>query len=202
MLESWNAAPGRFFVAYRANGNFNALLGQGVVDEFRTISGPIFLAPAESIGGVYDAGMKLADARDEEAPIDQGWPPFTIGIDTRSPDRPDDWQDRLLDALKTEQSADKPPWSSNFSSARTDDYIVESSSLVSDGVTAANILVTDAPMLPSQLDRLAGLSKASISVAVSVGNRLPRLPGGEKHQVDVISEAQLDAVIRAASSPD
>ena len=73
---------------------------------------------------------------------------------------------------------------------------------MSDGVTAANILVTDAPMLPSQLDRLAEVSKALISVAVSVGNRLPRVPGGEKHQVDVISEAQLDDIIRALANSD
>jgi hypothetical protein len=79
LLENWNAAPGRFFVGYQVSGNFSALLGHGVVDEFRTISGPLLLAPADSIGGIYDAGMRLADARDVEAPIDQGWPPLTIG---------------------------------------------------------------------------------------------------------------------------
>jgi len=202
MLENWNAAPGRFFVGYRTSGNFSALLGQGVVDEFRTISGPLLLAPADSIGGVYDAGMRLADARDVEAPIDQGWPPLTIGIDTRSPARPDDWQEQLLDALKTEQSIGAPPWSNEFSSAGTDDYLVESSRCVNDGDIAANILVTDAPMLPIQLERLAEVGNAAVSVAVSVGNRLPRVSGGEMHQVDVVSEAQLDAIIRAVTSPD
>ena len=202
MLESWNAVPGRFFVAYRATGNFNALLGQGVVDEFRTISAPLLLAPADSIGGIYDTGMKLADARDVEAPIDQGWPPLTIGIDTRSPDRPDDWQDRLLDALKTEQSSGKSPWNNEFSSVRANEYLVESARCVIDGDVAARILVTDAPMLPMQLNRLADVSDAPITVAVSVGNRLPRVSGGEMHEIDVVSEAQLDAIIRAVISLD
>ena len=202
MLESWNAVPGRFFVAYRATGTFNALLGQGVVDEFRTISAPLFLAPADTIGGIYDTGMKLADARDVEAPIDQGWPPLTIGIDVRSPDRPDDWQDRLLDALKTEQSIGKPPWSNEFSSARTGNYLVESARCEVDGDIAASILVTDAPMLPLQLNRLAAASDSPITIAVSVGNRLPRVSDGEMHQIDVVSEAQLDAIISALKSPD
>jgi len=199
MLENWNAAPGRFFVGYRTSGNFSALLGQGVVDEFRTISGPLLLAPADSIGGVYDAGMKLADARDVEAPIDQGWPPLTIGIDTRTPARPDDWQEQLLSALKTEQSIGRPPWSNEFSSARANSYLVESTRCVNDGDIAANILVTDAPMLPIQLERLADVGNADVSVAVSVGNRLPRVSGAEMHQIDAVSEAQLDAIIRAVA---
>ena len=100
------------------------------------------------------------------------------------------------------QSTGKPLWSNEFSSARTDDYLIESSRCANDGDIAANILVTDAPLLPIQLERLAEVGHATVSVAVSVGNRLPRVSGGEMHQVDVVSEAQLDAIIRAVTSPD
>ncbi len=198
ILEQWDAVPGRFFVAYRASGNFNALLGQGVVDEFRTISGPILLSPTASIGGTYDAGMRLADARDLEAPIDQGWPPLTIGIDVAAPERPDDWQDQFLHALMTEKSTGKPPWISGLSSTVADQFQVDTARCVTGQETAACIIVTDAPMLPIQLARLADVGDAPITVAVSVGNRLPRASAGEVQQIDVISEEQLDTIVDAA----
>jgi len=198
MLEQWDAAPGRFFVAYRASGSFGALLGQGVIDEFRTISGPILLSPSASIGGIYDAGMRLADARDLEAPIDQGWPPLTIGIDSAAPDRPDDWQDQFLRALQTEKSIGTPPWDTDFSNARADAYQLDSAVFADTKGAAVRAFVTDAPMLPIQLERLAEAGDAQLTVAVSVGNRLPRVTNNEFQQVGVISEAQLDAVLAAA----
>jgi hypothetical protein len=196
MLEEWDAVPGRFFVACRTAGNFTKLLGQGVVDEFRTISGPILLSPADTIGGIYDAGMRLADARDLEAPIDQGWPPLTIGIDVAAPERPDDWLEHLLIALKTEQSTGAAPWSNEYSSASAGEYQIETVRCSITADIVACIVVTNAPMLPPQLERLAEVGDAPITVAVSVGNRLPRVSAGELQQVDVISEAQLDAVLR------
>ena len=200
MLEHWDAAPGRFFVAYRASGNFRHLLGQGVVDEFRTISAPVLLSPASTMGGIYDAGMRLADARDIEAPIDQGWPPLTIGIDTKAPDRPDDWMDRLLQALKTQDSEGSAPWSNKYSSVHTDQYQIETVHCNSNEGTQVCISVTDAPLLPMQLERLAEIGDASISVAISIGNRLPRVSGDELQQVDVVSETQLDALLRLLKS--
>jgi len=198
MLEQWDAAPGRFFVAYRASGSFSSLLGHGVVDEFRTISGPILLSPSASIGGIYDAGMRLADARDPEAPIDQGWPPLTIGIDAAAPDRPEDWQDQFLNALKTEKSIGTPPWDNDFSSVQINEFQLDSAVCANEKGAAVRIFVTDAPTLPIQLERLAEVGDSQLTVAVSVGNRLPRVKNGDLQQVNVLSESQLDAVITAA----
>jgi len=200
MLENWNAAPGRFFTAYRAHRDFTALLGHGVVDEFQTISGPILLAPAAIIGGIYDAGMRLADARDIEAPIDQGWPPLTIGVDVKAPDRPDNWRERMLGAIQSETSAGAAPWISELSDAIVDTHRIRTMRCSVGERVLASIIVTDAPMLPEQLERLADTNDSPVTVAVATGNRLSRVKAGELHEVDVVSVRQLDAIVRAGRS--
>jgi len=199
MLEQWDAAPGRFFAAYRARHGFTCLLGNGVVDEYRTISAPILLAPAAIVGGIYDAGMRLADLRDVEAPIDQGWPPLTIGIDVKAPDRNEQWRDDMRSALQSGSGKGSPPWENKRRSSAADQYKIQSVKCVLGGRTVACIIVTDAPMLPEQLDRLADTGDSPITVAVSVGNRLPRVQNGEWHEVDVISEQVLAVVVREAA---
>ena len=200
MLEDWNAPPGRFFTAYRARNDFTALLGHGVVDEFRTISGPVLLAPRTIIGGIYDAGMRLADARDVEAPIDQGWPPLTVGINVPAPGRPEDWRTRLLDAIQSATGSGSAPWRHALSDVMADAYRLRTLRCFVGERAAATVIVTDAPLLPEQLERLADTDESSITVAVATGNRLPRVTAGQLHDVDVVSGRQLDTIVRAASS--
>lgn len=197
MLEEWNAAPGRFFVAYRARHGFTSMLGHGVVDEFRTISGPVLLAPAAIIGGIYDTGMRLADLRDVEAPIDQGWPPLTIGIDVGPQRKPADWRKQMLRAIRENTSAGSAGWDSRRREVSIDGVKLQSVQCSVAARAAATIVVTDAPMLPEQLARLADTDGAPITVAVSTGNRLPRLQDGELHDVGAVSESRLDAVVRS-----
>lgn len=191
MLEEWNPARGRFFVAYRARHGFTSLIGNGVVDEFRTVSGPILLAPAEILGGVYDVGMLLAELRDVDAPIDTGWPPLTIGIDAPAPALEADWREELLKAMQDQRSRGSAPWSSNRLRGDVAGHALDilRSSLA--GETVATVIVTDAALLPSQLQRLTDVDDAAISIAVSKGNRLPYVEEGEFHKVYAVSEARL-----------
>ena len=198
MFERWDAVPGRFFTAYRTRHGFNPLLGNGVVDEFRTISGPILLAPSPLLGGIYDAGLQLADARDAEAPIDQGWPPLTVGIDVAAPDHSEDWMAQLLNAIQQQKSSGSALWENTVFIERCGDYCVQILQCSVAEEQAATVVATDAPMLPQQLARLADFDMAPITIAVSVGNRLPRVSANEFHQVDVISEEQLTALLAAA----
>ena len=198
LFERWDASPGRFFVAYRTRHGFNALLGNGVVDEFRTISGPILLAPSSMLGGVYDAGLRLADARDLEAPIDQGWPPLTVGVGVAAPDRPDNWIAQFLNAIQKQESIGSAPWTNTLIAEPCDDYCLQILKCDVDEQHAVTVIATDAPMLPQQLERLADFDMAPITVAVSVGNRLPRVSASEFQQVDVISEQQLESLVAAA----
>ena len=174
------------------------MLGQGVVDEFRTISGPILLSPSSAIGGIYDVGMLLADERDVDAPIDQGWPPLTIGIDTVPVDRSDSWQAELLDAMMTQESVGMPPWRNEMTAGKAGIFRVETFSCETDTGTVARLYACDAPMLPQQLQCLADIGDASITVAVATGNRLPRISDGFLHDVDAVSESQLAGIIQVA----
>jgi hypothetical protein len=197
MLEHWNADPGRFFVGYRTRRGFHGLLGHGVVDEFRTISGPVLLAPTSILGGIYDAGMQLADARDIAAEMDQGWPPMTVGIDVTAPLRADNWVAEFLSAIQQEKNIGEAPWKHTMRAAGGEFNLQIMQCSVGE-LPVATVIVTDAPMLPQQLERLADFDSAAITIAVSVGNRLPRVSANEFHQVDVISEQQLTSMLAAA----
>lgn len=194
MLESWDAPRGRFFVAYRARRGFTALLGNGVVDEFRTLSGPILLSPSALLGSIYDAGMRLAESRHLEAPIDTGWPPLTIGIDAATPTLLPGWQDEMLDAIRAIQSRGSVPWASNRQSDAIDGLSIDVLRCSQAGESVATVIITSIPLLPAQLERLADMDAAPVTVAVSTGNRLPHIEAGELHQVDVVSEARLGTI--------
>lgn len=200
LFEDWNAIPGRFFVANRSRHGFNALLGNGVVNEFRTISGPILIAPSAMLGGVYDVGLRLADARDLEAPIDQGWPPLTVGIDVAAPEQPDDWKERLLNAIQRQESDGSPTWAHETFTGQSGDYRLQVLECRVGEKPSVTAIATDAPMLPQQLERLADIDTAPLTIAVSVGNRLPRVAADKFHQVDVISEEQLTSLLSAAAA--
>lgn len=198
LFEHWNAAPGRFFAALRTRGAFTSLLGHGVLEEFRTLSGPVLLTPSSAIGGVYDAGLRLADERNVAAQLDQGWPPLTLGIDVASPTRPDDWIAQFLDAIQQQKSSGKAPWQNTVQDARVADYRLQRLHCHVDGKLAATILATDAPLLPQQLQRLADLGEAPVTIAVALGNRLPRVEVDELQQIVAVSEQQLAPLLSAA----
>lgn len=198
MFEKWDAIPGRFFVGYRSRHGFNALLGNGVVDEFRTISGPVLIAPSPILGGAYDVGLRVADARDLEAPIDQGWPPLSVGIDVAAPDSRDGWKEQLLSAIQRQENDESAPWTNESFTENCGSYRIQIWKCHVAAVCAVTIITTDAPMLPQQLERLADVDSAPVTIAVSVGNRLPRIAKNELHQVDVISEEQLTSLLIAA----
>lgn len=191
MLEPWNAARGRFFVGYRTRHGFSAMLGNGVVDEFRTISGPVFVSSTAMLGGVYDAGMLLAESRDPEAPIDSGWPPLVIGIDAATDKPIDGWQEGFLTALCNQASDGTVPWQSRRDHAVVGENSVDVLRCIIDKRPVATFIVTDAPLLPAQLERLADLDDAPVSIAVSTGNRLPYVDENQLHEAVAVSEARL-----------
>lgn len=197
MFERWNPGPGRYFIGYRARHDFTAMMGNGVVDEFRTISGPILLAPTTIMGGIYDVGMRLGDARNVEAPIDQGWPPLTIGIDVSAPDRSDDWRTQMLQAIMQEKNTGAAPWKYEIVDSRSESFNIRTMRCTVGDRTAAVVIATDAPMLPEQLERLADTDNGPVTIAVSTANRLPPVAPGEAQQVNVVSEAQLNAILNA-----
>lgn len=198
LFEHWNAAPGRFFAAFRTRGAFTAMLGHGVLEEFRTISGPILLAPSSALGAVYDAGLRLGEERNAEAPIDQGWPPLTLGIEVGAPARPADWIAQFLAALRQEKSIGKAPWQNTVRDARAGDFHLQHLRCNLKGTPAVTVFATDAPLLPQQLQRLADPGEAPVTVAVALGNRLPRVDANELQNIDVVSEQQLTVLLTAA----
>ena len=191
MPEIWNAPRGRFFVAYRARHGFTSIAGNGVVDEFRTISGPVLLTPSALLGGIYDAGMLLAEERHVEAPIDTGWPPLTIGLDAPAPAMNADWRQEFIEAAQAQQSRGNVPWESTRRNVAVDALSIDVLQCSIGGNPAATVIASDAPLLPAQLTRLADQDDAPISVAVSTGNRLPYVEGGELHSVEVVPESRL-----------
>ena len=195
MPEPWDAPPGRFYVAYRARGGFTALIGNGVIDEFRTVSGPILVAPTALLGAIYDVGMRLGEERDIEAPIDSGWPPLTLGIDVVAPEPTGNWQAEMLDAMKSRKSSGPAPWKSNRRSATIDGLSIDVLRCSLAQKLVATVIVTDAPLLPAQLERLADVGEAPVTVALSTGNRLPYVEAGQFHEVDVLPERRLEALV-------
>ena len=100
LTERWDAPAGRWFAALRTRHGFRWLLGHVVVDEYGTLSSPIFFTPRPLLGKVYDAGISLAHRRDREMALDLGWPPLCVGVDAPAPSLPMEWQRQTLDAIE------------------------------------------------------------------------------------------------------
>ena len=104
MLGEWDEPPRRRFAAYRCRGLPPRVLGHAVIDEFATLSSPVFFCQRALAGKIYDAGITLAHRRDPDMAIDQGWPPLVIAESSSppqtAPELPVDWQQRLLGALR------------------------------------------------------------------------------------------------------
>ena len=192
MLEDWDAPTGRFFVAYRARHGYRTLLGNGVVDEFRTTSAPLFVCPTPLLGKIYDAGMALADRRDVEAPLDQGWPPLCMGLDGVEVQLPESWREELLDALTGAAQADAVAWPVQATFGKAGTYEVEV--LTCGGEKPddrVRIIGTTAPLLPGQLEQLADIDTSSFTVAIATGNRVTRMENAQPQPIIAVSEAVL-----------
>ncbi len=184
MVEAWNAPVGRYFIAYRALDNFSAAIGLPVIDEFGTFSSPIYFCPTPLIGKIYNAGITLGHNRDPEMGIDLGWPPLVIGNDAQLPELPENWENDLLIAVKKAEVQ---------RGGGAEEYQLKKLK-----VENTEVYVTDAPLLPKQLKRLAQQSDASFSIALSIGNRLISQKNSAPLSVEVASEASLSQILALA----
>lgn len=166
-LESWDAPKGRFFAAYTTRDAYRWLLGHAVVDEFATVSSPIFVTPRALLGKIYNAGMTLVHRRDPEAGIDLGWPPLCVGLDRAAPELSADWEDILLHRIMTSSEGEIEAQTSALRRLEIDGYGLERVS-----VGEATFFLASAPLLPQQLRRVCEVSKAAVTVSVATGNRL------------------------------
>ena len=194
--EPWDAPAGRLYVAWTARGAWRWFLGQGVIDEFGTLSSPIFVTPASLLGTLYDTGIALGFARGTELALDAGWPPIVLGVDAPAPSLPPGWEERTLAAIRDPGSATgdgglRP----TVERLRPSDPGLERIRI--SGVT---VLVTDAPLLPHQLRRLTQGSPGDFVLGVSTGNRVLVQEGGAPQSIRVASEATLEDLVAVAGS--
>ena len=184
MLDEWNASPSRYFAAYRCRGAYRSMLGHPVIDEFATISAPIFLAPRSLLGKIYNAGISLGHKRDPEMGIDLGWPPLCLGLDEPAPELPSDWETRLLEAVQMKGDA--------VPSLRRKDH--DGHEVETLQIGGATIVATSVPLLPKQLGHLCEAASNSVVVTVSLGNRLGRVSAGTPRTVDAVSQDKLSSL--------
>jgi len=180
LIEKWNAPPHRYFLAYRALGDFRHVLGLPVVDEYATFSTPIFFGPIPLLGQLYNVGITLGHQRDPEMGIDQGWPPICVGIESDL--KPEsDWENKLLDAIKMTKAV---PQSSEISRSRID---------------KTDLFATNAPLLPRQLKRVCQISQMPFAIAFSTANRISGTKG-KLLNIEVASEQEVDNLIHKFST--
>jgi len=188
LVEPASAPAGRWYAAVRGEGAGPRVLGLGVLEEFGTISSPIFLAPRAVLGEVYDAGIALAHRRDPELPLDAGWPPLVIGLDLPVPDLPPDAEERLLAALAAGEGTETPP--------ATTTVEVAGHRLETVRFPGATVIATDAPLLPRQLAALSAAA-SPFAVAVATGNRVTAADGAGTVEVRVAAQDTVTDLVEA-----
>jgi hypothetical protein len=184
-VEAWNAPAGRWFVAYRARHGYRWLLGNGVVDEFATVSSPLFIAPRALLGRIYNAGISLAHQRDADMALDLGWPPLCAGIDRPAGDLPPALEADLL-ALLTGPAV--PSGAAPELSVNVGGYTLERWRFNAE----ITVIGTDAPLLPQQLGRLCDTDDSPLTIALAASNRLTRQPTSGPQEIQVASENALE----------
>jgi hypothetical protein len=194
MIEPWNAPAHRYFAAYSSRGSRGRLLGHSVLDEFATLSSPVFLAPRSLLGKIYNAGISLGHRRDPAMAIDLGWPPLCVGLEEAAAELPGDWESRLQAALET------PPEGAEISAGaeavrRKKAGVHE---LECAQVGEASVLVTTAPLLPKQLKRICEVSTRPLAIAAATGNRIERSTDAAPQRVTALSEADLANLLEVA----
>lgn len=193
-FEPWDVQAGRYFASYASRGSFSALVGHPVIDEFATLSSPIFVGSRESLGKMYDAGISLGHRRDPEMGLDLGWPPLCIGLDGQFPALPPDGQERLVEAASRAFDPSRPT-AEEVTRRRGE---LRSWKLESLEIGEATVLTTTAPLLPRQLGRLCEVAGGQVVVAVSTGNRLETVPAGSPRSVRSLGERELDSLLQVA----
>ena len=197
MTEDWDAPPGRRFAAFRARHGFRWMLGHVVLEEFGTISSPIFLAPRPLLGKIYDVGISLGHRRDREMSVDLGWPPLCIGVEGEAPELPDAWQAQILDAITSGVStAGIPSLSVQRRVARGDALEVLRFPAAERGGSVC-IVACSAPLLPQHLGRLCDLDDSGLTLAFATGNRVTRQQNATAQRVTATSESRLSALVDA-----
>jgi hypothetical protein len=194
--EAWNAPAGRWFFCYRARAGYRWLMGHAVVDEFATVSGPLFFSPPDQLGKIYNAGISLGHRRDPEMAVDQGWPPFCAGIPDSTSESRTDPESEILAALMTPPVFTSP--------AGAPDIHYQEGKLQGDVLeqwrfgAEVSCFATDVPLLPRQLLRLCAVGDTSLTLALTLGNRLPRLRTGMPGSLQSASESRLGALLTLA----
>ncbi|HSE42618.1 MAG TPA: hypothetical protein VLH08_17755 [Acidobacteriota bacterium] len=181
LVESWNAPAGRYFVAYNAADNYRFAIGLPVIDEFATFSSPIYFCPTPFLGKIYNAGITLGHNRDPEMGIDLGWPPLVVGYDAHAVELPVNWEQELLMAIKKAEVQ---------MGGGAEEYQLKKLK-----VETIEVFVTNAPLLPKQLKRIAQKSNAPFSIAISTGNRLTGQQNSTPLTVNALSEQQLSQIL-------
>jgi len=195
MLDEWNAPPSRYFTAYLARGSSRGIVGHPVVDEFATLSSPIFLTPRPLLGKIYNAGISLGHLRDAEMALDLGWPPFCVGVDLPAPALPATWEQHLLQAVQgpvENDLAEEPMGSLTTASFPT--HEVKRYQWAD-----ATVVVVSAALLPRQLERVCEVIKAPVAVAVAVGNRVERGENSKPRTVTAASESKLEKIVASVA---
>ncbi len=194
MLDRWDAEPSRYFTAYSARGATRWILGHPVVDEYATISSPIFLTPRRLLGKIYNAGISLGHRRDHEMGLDLGWPPLCIGLEKPAPELPEDWEAKLLAAIMSSvETSGVAPTAGELTRIRRNGHEIDIFRLAGATVTAIST-----PLLPNQLSRVCEAMSTSVSVAVSLGNRIERSKEGRPQSIHGVSEATLHDILATA----
>ncbi len=189
MIESWNAARGRYFISYRALNDFRSALGLPVIDEFATFSSPIFFCHTPILGKIYNAGIYLGHKSDPEMGIDLGWPPLVVGYQAPAPELKESWEQELLEEImKAEEQGSR---------GAGEITAIEDYEMRRLQIGECEIFATDAPLLPKQLQRIAQLSYAPFSIAFSTGNRLAAQKNAQPLSVQAASEVVLAKILGA-----
>ena len=182
LTEEWNAPAHRYFLAWRSLGDFRHVMGLPVVQEFATVSSPIFFGPVPLLGKIYNAGITLGHNRGPAMDIDMGWPPLCIGVEDVASDLPENWETKLLERITSPNE--------NGVAQEVDGYLVQTIEI---GQTS--VYATNAPLLPRQLLRLCQLSKLPFAIAFATGNRITRQKNADPVQLQAVSETQLQKLI-------
>jgi len=194
LFGSWNEPPRRRYAAYRCREGSPRLLGHPVVDEFATLSSPLFVTPRALVGKIYDSGLSLAHRRDAEMAIDLGWPPLVVGLDAPAPVLPADWEAVLRSALEAPAAPGDPLAGADAFARRT----VGTYELQLARFGTADLLATSAPLLPKQLARLCETSSQPLSIAVAAGHPVLRSADARPLVVEVLSERRLGEILEVA----
>lgn len=196
MLDEWDAPPSRFYAAYSVRGAGRWILGHPVVDEFATISSPIFVTPRSLLGKIYNAGISLGHLRDAEMALDSGWPPLCVGVDLPPPDLPADWEQQLLEMIQG--SSIDTPRSRHQGHLQSRSFPTHDLELYR--LADAVVVVVSAALLPRQLARVCEAVQSSVAIALSVGNRIVRSDRGQPGTVRMVSEATLLKIVESVDT--